>query len=173
MKEKIIVINLTYPRAFLLGGIFFLLLGLFYYLGKSTTIEKEECLYEEISSGWEIPQEEEIFSQEIPSVEEEKAFSSFPVDKKSYKELPKKKATLSSFAYYIIQVGAYKREVDALRIKRKLEKWRIPARVDRGILYYYVRVGKEDKKEDLLPLKKKIENLLKIRPLIKEVKSYS
>jgi len=79
---------------------------------------------------------------------------------------PIKEITNSTGKYYTIQLGAYKRETDAIRYVNELGKKGIQARVDRGVMFYFVRAGKFKDKSDLEPLYKKIHDSLKLEAIV-------
>lgn len=106
------------------------------------------------------------------SVQEDPMISRPPKHKRTKTRKPATKtvqrsSNISSSAKYTIQVGAFVHEKDAIRLKNKLQKADIEARVERGIRFWFVRSGRSSDKSSLEAARQKIAGL-DLKPMIKK-----
>ena len=97
-----------------------------------------------ISDQEELPIQPDPLSNNVTSNNTQ--VSSLPLASKQTKSnLNTSKSGLS----YTIQLGAYARENDAIKLVKELNAKKIKARVDKGVRFYFVRAGDAPSKESL------------------------
>jgi hypothetical protein len=181
--KHLIVLNLNPRRIMILFGSLFSIFGFVLWLGIQTGVRAQKEREVEFNLANRSPNEAvQLVEQEENSavfeLNPEKVARNKPVLEPlkaedyggvSNPEIPLRADPMNSsrpvtndFAntsqYYTIQIAAFSKQADALRLVRELGNKKISAFIDRGVRYWYVRSGKGATKSDLQALAGKIRN---------------
>lgn len=181
--KQLIVLNLNAKRIIILFGSFFSLFGFVLWLGIQSGVRAQKKRELDFNLANRAPVEDS--SVKLLKQEENGAVFELIPDKTNSKPVleplkatdfgassnidipvvadPMASSISSSGAnnlndYYTIQIAAFSKQADALRLVRDLQNKNIDAFIDRGVRYWYVRSGKSESKSNLQALASQIRS---------------